>query len=73
MFATFLEGSTIVFLFLFKRRNVFYDGMKSEAKEMTNGRNIEKNLTVVKKKTTSKFDVSENPYLKGDGFPFTKM
>ena len=55
VFATFLEGSTIVFLFLFKRRNVFYDGMKSEAKEMTNGRNIEKNLTVVKKKTTSLF------------------
>lgn len=40
VFATFLEGSTIAFLFLFKRRSVFYDGMKSEANEMTNGRNI---------------------------------
>ena len=40
VFATFLEGSTIAFLFLFKGRSVFYDGMKSEANEMTNGRNI---------------------------------
>jgi len=40
VFATFLEGSTIAFLFLFKRGSVFYDGMKSEANEMTNGRNI---------------------------------
>ena len=40
VFATFLEGSTIAFLFLFKRRSVFYDGMKSEANEKTNDRNI---------------------------------
>ena len=45
----------MAFLFLFKRRSVFYDGMKSEANEMTNGRNIQKNLTVVKKKTISLF------------------
>ena len=50
-----MKGSTMAFLFLFKRRSVFYDGMKSEANEMTNGRYIEKNLTVVKKKTTSLF------------------
>ena len=40
VFATFLEGSTIAFFFLFKRSSVFYDGMKSEANEMKNGRNI---------------------------------